>query len=414
MKKKILFICLLAAALICLSAAAFAEVAVNISFDKESVAVGETITANYEITGLDAVDSIFGEWMVTLSDGRSQGAGELYESTALSGSISCTPTAGAYIQLLLYIEDTAGNYHDTESERIPIISEEPGVKISFDKTRLKIGETITANYEITGISGVDSVYGDWIVTMADGKSQSAGSFESSQASGSASCTPTAGASIQLLMYVSDQDGNFYDVESEQIPMISSEPEIHISFDKSEGILGEPITANYEITGLDGVDVICGDWIITMENGKSQSAGSFEAWEMSGSAAFVPAAGTGIQLFLYVTDLGGNFYDAESEIIPLHEPVVNIFTLPDAVKHIRAEAFAGLNCTEVICPEGIELIGSRAFAGCGSMESITIPAEDVHIAADAFQGCPNDMLIVAPAGSTAEAHAEAYGYSFRAM
>lgn len=125
MKKKILFICLLAAALCCLSAVAFAEVGVNISFDKESVAVGETITANYEITGLDAVESIYGEWMVTHSNGRSEGVGEVYASTALSGSISCTPTGGAYVQLFLYVADPDRNYYDVESDDIPLSAPSP-------------------------------------------------------------------------------------------------------------------------------------------------------------------------------------------------------------------------------------------------------------------------------------------------
>lgn len=49
-----------------------------------------------------------------------------------------------------------------------------------------------------------------------------------------------------------------------------------------------------------------------------------------------------------------------------------------------------------------------------MKNITIPALDTYIAADAFRDCPSDMRIIAPRGSTAEAFAEEYGYSFTAM
>jgi Lysophospholipase len=60
------------------------------------------------------------------------------------------------------------------------------------------------------------------------------------------------------------------------------------------------------------------------------------------------------------------------------------TLPEAVKTIEEEAFAGdSSLDEVVLPDGVESIGSRAFAN-SSMKSINLPSSLTSIAEDAFE------------------------------
>ena len=64
----------------------------------------------------------------------------------------------------------------------------------------------------------------------------------------------------------------------------------------------------------------------------------------------------------------------------------ILTLPDGLNRIEAEAFAGdLSISQVVVPEGVLSIGSRAFVGSGLIE-ITLPESLTQIADDVFEGC----------------------------
>ena len=52
----------------------------------------------------------------------------------------------------------------------------------------------------------------------------------------------------------------------------------------------------------------------------------------------------------------------------------------------------------------------ARADCAKLESIIIPDSVTKIAETAFDGCPADFTIDAPAGSAAKAYAAAHGYA----
>lgn len=75
------------------------------------------------------------------------------------------------------------------------------------------------------------------------------------------------------------------------------------------------------------------------------------------------------------------------------------TLPDQVKVIQEEAFAGdTSLYEVALPEGITTIESRAFA-YSSLARINLPSSLTSIAEDAFEGI-DELLVEAPEGSYA--------------
>ncbi len=60
-------------------------------------------------------------------------------------------------------------------------------------------------------------------------------------------------------------------------------------------------------------------------------------------------------------------------------------LPKSLKTIEAETFYGTSLREVIVPEGVTSIDSKAFGNCGKLALINLPASVKIIASDAFSG-----------------------------
>ena len=82
--------------------------------------------------------------------------------------------------------------------------------------------------------------------------------------------------------------------------------------------------------------------------------------------------------------------AEEEDIPCLNDL-DALRLPAMLTDIEAEAFAGLACEAVIIPDGCTTIGSRAFANCGKLIYVRIPASVTSYPNDAFQGCGNILI-----------------------
>lgn len=76
-------------------------------------------------------------------------------------------------------------------------------------------------------------------------------------------------------------------------------------------------------------------------------------------------------------------------VPVPEQDTMIF--PANTQMIGTEAFVGAWAGSVILPEGIEIIGSRAFAECGNLKWIYIPSSVEEIAEDAFDNCDELMI-----------------------
>lgn len=76
---------------------------------------------------------------------------------------------------------------------------------------------------------------------------------------------------------------------------------------------------------------------------------------------------------------------------------NVLIIPASVTEIEAEAF--MNCTDIVevrfAGSNVTTIGERAFAGCTSLERITLPDGVTEIKARAFADCTSLLRITLP-------------------
>ena len=80
-------------------------------------------------------------------------------------------------------------------------------------------------------------------------------------------------------------------------------------------------------------------------------------------------------------------------------------LPASTFYVDDEAFVGNSTIQaVVAPDGLQVIGTRAFADCANLKCITLPDSVSHIAEDAFENTP-DVVIFASVGSYAWQWAE---------
>lgn len=83
-------------------------------------------------------------------------------------------------------------------------------------------------------------------------------------------------------------------------------------------------------------------------------------------------------------------------------------LPASTFYVDDEAFVGNSTIQaVVALDGLQVIGTRAFADCANLKCITLPDSVSHIAEDAFENTP-DVVIFASVGSYAWQWAEKQG------
>ncbi len=96
--------------------------------------------------------------------------------------------------------------------------------------------------------------------------------------------------------------------------------------------------------------------------------------------------------------------------PTVSKLSSAFVVPEGVKTVSEEAFAGIAAETVRVPACVTGIGSRAFADCKKLKHICIEGNNTVIARDAFAGTAG-LVIHGAAGSTASRFAAAYGFEF---
>ena len=94
-----------------------------------------------------------------------------------------------------------------------------------------------------------------------------------------------------------------------------------------------------------------------------------------------------------------------------EQVISWNYLPENVRVLEAESFAGTGIDRVWCPNGLTEIQAFAFSDCRSLTAIRIPKSVQAISDQAFQNS-GSITIYGLAGSYAESFAQTHGYPFQ--
>ena len=91
-----------------------------------------------------------------------------------------------------------------------------------------------------------------------------------------------------------------------------------------------------------------------------------------------------------------------------------FILPGDLKTIEESAFEGIDATIVVIPEGVTIIGSRAFAACPNLKHVSVPDSVTRIVSDAFDGC-GAVYLYGTKGGLVQSYAQGHsGVEFVAM
>ena len=156
MKKFALLICLLSMAVFAMPQMAFADTAptVTITFDKDTVAVGETVTARYKIENAENYQYGWYFWTLETEDGKSQCPDEGYgDLSGLEGELSFVPKFGSMLKLQITLNYVNGDSDVFFSERIPVTGDQskpPEMQIDIDKESVNVGEAATVTYHVSG------------------------------------------------------------------------------------------------------------------------------------------------------------------------------------------------------------------------------------------------------------------------
>ncbi|MBR4068250.1 MAG: leucine-rich repeat domain-containing protein [Clostridia bacterium] len=92
---------------------------------------------------------------------------------------------------------------------------------------------------------------------------------------------------------------------------------------------------------------------------------------------------------------------DSETVPdklFTDLPVSSISFGNTVEKIGAAAFQGTSITELVLPETLTSIGSKAFDDCHLLESVTIRCDADILPADAFKGCINLKSVTIAKGS----------------
>ena len=91
---------------------------------------------------------------------------------------------------------------------------------------------------------------------------------------------------------------------------------------------------------------------------------------------------------FMVDDGVLYSKDKRELLYCPKNFSGIYRVAEEVKRISKSAFRNCNqLTEIVLPEGLEVIGDTAFYGCTQLKQISLPKSVSQIGAYAYKGCP---------------------------
>mgnify|MGYP001282468189 CR=1 FL=1 len=295
--------------------------AVSVSLDKTTVAVGETVTATWTFSGGRAPYSIQYFWYVV--SGGSLVLKEQGNTPSGVTTSSFSPPFGEECYVSAYINDADGRFKSLASTRIPVTGSEPvstfAVAVSLDKTTVAVGQTVTATWTFSGGRAPYSIQYFWYVV-------SGGSLvlkeQGNTPSGvtTSSFSPPFGEECYVSAYINDADGRFKSLASTRIPVTGSEPvstfAVAVSLDKTTVAVGQTVTATWTFSGGRAPYsiqyfwyVVSGGSLVLKEQGNTPSGVT--------TSSFSPPFGEECYVSAYINDADGRFKSLASTRIPIY-------------------------------------------------------------------------------------------------
>lgn len=223
-----------------------------------------------------------------------------------------TPSRAGYFCFILVVSDYIGNQIAFTTNTVQVsrsyenptfdnlaIDENLGMKVSLDKTEMKVGETITAEVFFTcDVNPVSYASGWTLYDEYDNQIDEKRWSNSIRAIGgnivTFSYTPTQEGELMFLIVAGDGEGNEVTMNTHRV-VVESSNNVTVSLNKSSVAYGSPVTVNYNVQWTGAAPELEGCWCIETDEHTYNTWVDLEG--MSGSASYTPEFGSRLRFFI---------------------------------------------------------------------------------------------------------------------
>lgn len=233
-------------------------VEISLSTDQNYVWPGETIEAGFEVIGGTAPYWLEGTWSYVLEGSSEKHVERTVYVTGYERKLTYTVPEGAE-RIMLHLCVYDANHKRADDYYYFYVDEEPQVSVTYDRTVVEAGDTLTANYKIVNADEQYEITGVWwsvyesplAITHTIEVPVMAGVRE-----GSAELIPTLGDRVNINISYKDSNGSIHNASGSSVRIIGSDiVDTPLSFEltkKSDEIqLYKPVRFDYEISGWTG-------------------------------------------------------------------------------------------------------------------------------------------------------------------
>ena len=338
---------------------------ITLSIFPENPALGGEVTIEWEI---DCAEFAGGELHINLHSWEMVKEYDCFIMTTRTGSKRFTLSEGdemsayAYVYIGEGLEGFGKTFGPFELQGDWDAPNPIQADVIYDSVNVQTGDTITANYQISGGSGeFDSIYAWWAKAAENGDEVLMYGMTLENTSGSVSYVPITAGEYGLIFAVNDENGWRF---SQKLSNLSS----HVTVTGSD--IEETLTA--EAAGKTYFP-IPSDGTATMEVSASCDHGNiYYFWYYSesmegefneiGSGSASYTTGEGGYYFCCVDDEYGNEKLIWFTVRTYELPEGKTLKLPAYLTEIESEAFANTAAEAVIIPRTVKSIDGNPFAG----------------------------------------------------
>ena len=193
------------------------------------------------------------------------------------------------------------------------------IKTTFEADSYELGETIRADYQISGGTGVPTLGEYYCYILDQGKlvQISSGSLTGTR-NGRIYMHPTAGEKAYIEYVIHEWDGNTYVLESQKIDLTANKIHVFSNYDKSTADMGTPVRCTYRIVGGSG-SYTSGEYtvgVIRNNHTLESFTGKLDIVNKSGTIEYTPKSGAYMFINYNITDTAGKTMTESAGIVYL--------------------------------------------------------------------------------------------------